>query len=174
MFHILGRVLLIPLGVLLAAIVAGIFLIVVGFVQPSFGGAVTETAIATLRRLVESLMEDGEAAERFARLAQGVTTLSLALLFLPSALVAAVTEAFSVRLWIVHALGAAVLTALLPWAMLPNLMGATPLASALTGLLAATGALAGSIYWMVAGHGAGANPPSIEDRATMKAPQQRR
>jgi hypothetical protein len=53
-------------------------------------------------------------------------------------------------------------------------MAGTPLASSLTGVLAATGALAGSIYWMIAGRSAGADPPSIEDRATVRAPKPRR
>lgn len=174
MFRFLGRLILIPLGILLAAVVAGAFLVSAGFIQPNLGGALTDAAITTVRRLVESLMEDGESIERFARLAQGVTTLSLAVLFLPVAIVAAISEVFSLRYWFLQMLLAAVLTAVMPWAMLPNLMQGTPLASALTGLLAATGALAGSIYWMVAGHSAGFDPKTIEERATVKAPPLRR
>ncbi|MGL4637348.1 MAG: hypothetical protein ACRCWF_15305 [Beijerinckiaceae bacterium] len=170
----LGRLILIPLGIAIAAFLAGTFLVVAGFVQPQLGGALTEAAITTLRRLVESLMEDGEAAVRFGRLAQGLSTLTVALLFLPVAIVAAVSEVFSVRFWFVQALGAALLTALLPWAMLPSLMTGTPLASSLTGLLAVTGALAGSIYWMVAGRSAGSDPKTVEDRATVRAPAVRR
>jgi hypothetical protein len=119
---------------------------------------------------MESLMEDGEAVVRFGRLAEGLSTLTMAVLFLPVALVAAVSEVFGLRNWFMQALLAAVLTALLPWAFLPNLMTGTPLASALTGLLAATGALAGSLYWMIAGRSAGSDPKSVEDRATMRAP----
>jgi hypothetical protein len=174
MLRFIGRLILIPLGIVMAALTAGVFLVSTGFIQPSLGGALTEAAISTVRRLMESLMEDGEAAVRFARLAQGVSTLSVAVLFLPVALVAAVAEVFSMRHWLLQALLAGVLTALLPWAMLPDLIGSTPLASSLTGLLAATGALAGSIYWMVAGHGAGSDPKTIEERATVKAPAQRR
>jgi hypothetical protein len=170
----IGRLILIPLGVALAAFAAGAFLVSAGFVQPSLGGALTDAAIATLRKLSESLMDDGETAVRFARLAQGVTTLSLAVLLLPAAIVAAVAEVFGLRAWLLQALLAAALTALLPWAMLPDLIGGTPLASALTGLLAATGALSGSIYWMIAGRGAGSDPQTIEERATVKAPARRR
>jgi hypothetical protein len=174
MLRILGRIILIPFGILLAAFAAGAFLIAVGFIQPSFGGALTEAAIATLRRLMESLMEDGESMVRFARMAEGVTRLSVAVLFLPVAIVAAVAEVFGMRMWLLQALLAAALTALLPWAILPDLMGRTLVASSLTGLLAATGALAGSIYWMVAGHGAGVEPMTVEERATVKAPTARR
>lgn len=169
--HFIGRLILIPLGIVLAALTAGAFLISAGFIQPNLGGALTDAAISTVRRLIESLMEDGEAAVRFARLAQGVTTLSIAVLFLPVALVAAVAEVFSLRFWFLQMLLAAALTAVLPWAMLPELMAGAPLASSVTGLLAATGALAGSIYWMVAGRNAGADPKTVEERATVKAPR---
>jgi hypothetical protein len=172
--RLLGRLILIPLAILIAAFAAGSFLVVAGFAQPQIGGAVTDAAITTLRTLVDSLMQDGEAIDRFARLAQGVTTLTLAVLFLPVAIVAAAAEVFGIRWWIVQALGAALLAALLPWAMLPNLMTGTVLASSLTGVLAATGALAGTIYWMIAGRGAGSDPMSVEDRATVKAPKPRR
>ncbi len=172
--RIFGRLILIPLGIAVAALFAGTFLVITGFVQPQIGGALTEAAISTLRRLMDSLMEDGEAAVRFGRLAEGMTTLTLAVLFLPVAVVAAVSEVFSLRNWFLQVLVAAMLTALLPWAFLPTLMSGTPLASALTGLLAATGALAGSLYWMIAGRSAGSDPKSVEDRATMRAPSPRK
>jgi hypothetical protein len=168
--RIFGRLILIPLAIVLASFVAGTFLVVAGFAQPQIGGAVTDGAITTIRMLFESLFEEGEAVDRFARLSKGLTTLTLAVLFLPVAMVSAVSEVFSLRWWFVQALGAAFLTALLPWAMLPNVIGSTPLASSLTGLLAATGALSGSIYWMIAGKSAGRNPLSAEERATTHAP----
>jgi hypothetical protein len=172
--RIFGRLILIPLAIILASFAAGTFLVVAGFAQPQIGGAITDGAITTIRTLIESLFEDGEAVDRFARLSKGLTTLTLAVLFLPVAVVATVSEVFSLRWWFVQVIGAAFMTALLPWAMLPNVIAGTPLASSLTGLLAATGALSGSIYWMVAGHSAGRNPPSIEDRATTHQPLTKR
>jgi hypothetical protein len=172
--RIFGRLILIPLGILIAALIAGTFLIVSGFVQPSLGGALAEGAISTMRQLLESLMEDGPAVDRFARLAKGLTSLTLGVLFMPVALVAAVSEVFGLRHWILQALLAAVLTAVLPFAMLPEMMAGNLLASPITGLLAATGALAGSIYWMIAGRSAGSDPLSVEARATVKAPLVRR
>jgi hypothetical protein len=174
MLRFIGRLILIPLGLLLAAFTAGAFLISAGFLQPSIGGALTEAAISTVRLVMQGVLENGETPERILKLAQGLTALSLAVLFLPVALVAAVAEVFGMRPWLLQALFAAVLTALLPWAMTPDLIVGQPLASPLTGLLAATGALAGSIYWMVAGRNAGPEPKSIEERATVKAPAIRR
>jgi hypothetical protein len=169
--HLLGRALLIPLGVLLAALAALTLLMMASVVQPAIGGALTDAAMATLRAVFENLMADGEAPERIARLAIGLSKLTLAVLFLPVAIIAVATEMFSLRSWFVQALGVALLTALLPWAMLPSLLQGTAFASSLTGLLAATGAFAGSIYWMVAGHGAGRRPRSVEERATVIAPR---
>jgi hypothetical protein len=118
----------------------------------------------------ENLMADGEAPERIARLAIGFSKLTIAVLVLPAAIMAVPSEIFSLRSWFVQALGAALMAALLPWAMLPSLLQGTAFASSVTGLLATAGAVSGSIYWMVAGHGAGRSPRSIEDRATVKAP----
>ena len=66
--------LLIPLGILLAAFSAGSFLVIAGSVQPQLGGAITDGAIATIRALFENLLLEGEALERFARLAKGLTS----------------------------------------------------------------------------------------------------
>lgn len=172
--RVFGRLILIPLALAIAVFVAGTFLVVAGLTQPQVGGAITEGAITTIRTLMESLFQDGEATDRLARLSKGLTTLTLAVLVLPIAIVATVSEVFSLRWWFVQALGAAFLTALLPWALLPNVIAGTPLASTLTGLLCATGVLSGSIYWIIAGRSAGRNPPSVEDRATVRAPQIRR
>ncbi|MGL5117048.1 MAG: hypothetical protein ACRC7C_17155, partial [Beijerinckiaceae bacterium] len=87
---------------------------------------------------------------------------------------AVVTEAFGLRSFLLQLLLAAILTALLPWAMLPELLTGEKIGSTVTGLLAATGALAGLVYWMFAGHAAGNDPLTVEDRATMKAPVARR
>jgi hypothetical protein len=174
MLRIAGRIILIPLAILIAAIASGSFLVITGFVQPQIGGAVTEAAIATMRTLVESLMEDGEAIDRFGRLAKGLSVLTVSVLFLPLALIAAVAEVFSLRWWIIQALGVALLAALLPWAMMPTLMAGVPLGSSLTGILAAAGALGGSIYWLIAGRSAGAAPRSAEERATVAAPRIRK
>ncbi len=169
MLHVLGRTFLIPLGLILSAVAAATVLIMASVVQPTIGGAITEGAMTTLRAVFDNHMSDADAPERIARLAIGFSKLTFALLFLPVALMAATSEIFSLRSWFVQALGAALLTALLPWAMLPSLLQGTAFASPITGLLAATGAFAGSIYWMVAGHGAGRSPRSIEDRATFTA-----
>ena len=112
--------------------------------------------------------------DRFARLAKGLTSLTASVLFLPVSLVAAVSEVFGLRYWILQALLATALTAVLPFAMVPDLMAGSLLASPITGLLAATGALGGTIYWMIAGRSAGSDPLSVEDRATVKAPAYRK
>jgi hypothetical protein len=174
MLRLIGRLILVPLGIALAAAVAAAFLVGVGSVQPRIGGTVTEAAIAALRVLVQSILDDGENLDRFVRLADSVSSLALAVLLLPAGVVAVVAEVFAMRSWFLQMLIGALLTALLPWAMTPELIAGQPLASPLTGLLAATGALAASIYWMVAGSSAGPEPKSVEERATVKAPPVRR
>jgi hypothetical protein len=174
MRFILRVFLLIPLAILLAAVVSACFLTVASFIQPELGGALLEGTVLTLSRLMDSLLADGEALDRFGRLAEGLSRLTLAVLLLPVALVAVVSEAFSLRSFLLQLLLAALLTALLPWAMLPELLTGEKIGSTVTGLLAATGALAGLVYWMLAGHAAGSGPPTVEDRATVRAPAVKR
>jgi hypothetical protein len=171
--RIFGRLILIPLGLVLAFLISGAFLFIASFAQPALGGAIIEGAVATLTRLAESLMEDGSAADRFGRLAGGLSNLSISILILPAALVAVVSEIFGMRQWLVQAIIAALFAAVLPWAAMPNLMAGQPLASTITGLLLATGAIAGTVYWMIAGRSAGPEPKSIEDRATYRMPKRK-
>jgi hypothetical protein len=171
--RIFGRLILIPLGLFLAFLMSGIFLFITSLAQPALGGALIEGAVATLTRLAESLMEDGDAATRFARLVGGLSSLSVSVLLLPAALVAVVAEIFGLRQWLVQAGLAALVAAVLPWAAMPNLMAGQAFASTITGVLMATGAIAGTIYWMVAGRSAGPEPRSVADRATYQMPRQK-
>jgi hypothetical protein len=174
MFRLIGRLILIPLGILLAAFAAMLFLGFVAVVQPFAAEALTGWAMKTFQSLWSAVNEGDAAIQQYAMSMVALSRVPLVVLFLPAAIVAAVAEVFALRSWIVQMLLAALLTALVPFALAPEVMGRAPLASLITGVLAATGALAGTIYWMVAGHGAGSEPKTVEERATVKAPPIRR
>jgi uncharacterized membrane protein YecN with MAPEG domain len=171
MLRFIGRLIVIPLGIVLAAFCALLFLGIVGMVQPSIAEAIATTAFKTMDRAFRTVMEGEEAIKQFGWSLALFSRFVVVVLFLPVTLVAVVTEFFGLRPWLLHALGVALLTALMPFAMMPELIGGAPFASGVTGLLAATGALAGSIYWMIAGRKAGADPKTVEERATVKAPR---
>ncbi|MGL4243408.1 MAG: hypothetical protein ACRCTI_20025 [Beijerinckiaceae bacterium] len=174
MLRFIGRLILIPLGILLAAFIAMLFLGFVAVVQPFAAEALTGWALKAFETLWNAVMEGDTAVQNYAMSLVSFSRVPIVVLFLPVAIVAAVAEVFAMRSWFLQMLLAALLTALVPFALAPEVMGRAPLASVITGVLAATGALAGTIYWMVAGRSAGADPQTIEERATVKAPAVRR
>lgn len=170
----LGRLILIPLAIAIAAFCALLFLGIVGMTRPEIAQAIAETAYQTMDRLFRTALEGQDAIRQYAMNFVLFSRFVIVVLVLPVTLVAVIAEVFAFRAYLFHALAAALLTAAMPFALLPDLIQGFTYASPATGLLAATGALAGTIYWMLAGRGAGMDPPSIEDRATMKAPRVRR
>jgi len=170
----LGRLILIPIAIAIAAFCALLFLGIVGMTQPSIAQAIAETAYQTMDRLFRTMLEGDEAIRRYAESFALFSRFVVVVLILPVTLIALVAEVFAWRAYLFHALLAALLTAAIPYALMPDLIGGFAFASRATGLLAATGALAGTIYWMLAGRSAGADPPTVEDRATVKAPRPRR
>jgi hypothetical protein len=173
MLRLIGRIILVPLGILLAGIIILAFLGFVAVIQPGLAETISSTVFTIFER-VWYAVADGETGIR--SFGQSLTTFSrfpVVVLFLPVTIVAAVSEVFGLRNWFVQALMAALLTAILPWAMHPEVIAGKGIASPVTGLLAAAGAVGGTIYWMVAGHSAGPSPKTIEERATIRAPIRR-
>jgi uncharacterized Tic20 family protein len=174
MLRFVARLILIPLGIALSAFAALLFLGFVAVVQPAAAEVLTGWAMQAFQSLWAAVNEGDEAIRRYALSLTAASRVPIVVLLLPVAIVAAVAEVFAMRSFLAQLLLAAALTALAPFALAPEVMGRSLLASTITAVLAATGALAGAIYWMVAGHAAGAEPQSIEERATVKAPAARR
>jgi len=172
--RVLGRLILVPLAIAIAAFCALLFLGIVGMTRPEIAQALAETAYRTMDQLFRALFEGEEAIRRYGQSLVLFSRFVIVALILPVALVAVIAEFLSIRAYLFHVLVAALLSAAIPFALLPELMQGSALASPAAGLLAATGVLAGTIYWMLAGRGAGSEPRSVEDRATVKAPRVRR
>jgi hypothetical protein len=170
----LGRLILIPLAIAIAAFCALLFLGIVGMTRPEIAQAIAETAYRTMDELFRTALAGEEAIRSYAQNFVLFSRFVVVVLIAPVALTAVVAEVLGFRAYLFHALLAALLTAAMPFALLPDLIRGFPYASPATGLLAAAGALAGTIYWMLAGRGAGADPLTVEDRATMPAPRVRR
>lgn len=170
----IGRLILIPIAIAIAAFCALLFLGIVGMTQPDVAKAIASTAYQTMDRLFRTVMEGEEAIKQYGMSLVLFSRFVVVVLILPVTLTAVIAEVLGFRAYLFHALFAALLTAATPFALMPELIAGFPYASPATGLLAATGALAGSIYWMLAGRSAGSDPPTIEDRATVQAPKARR
>ncbi len=174
MFWFIGRLIMIPLGIVLAAFCTLLFLGVVGMVQPGIAEAIATTAYGTVDRLFRTVLEGEEAIMQFGWSLVILSRFVIIVLVLPVTLVAVVAEFFGFRAYLFHALGVALLTAAMPFAFMPELISGYAFASRATGLLAGAGALAGTIYWIIAGRSAGSDPKTVEERATAKAPAVRR
>ncbi len=170
----IGRLILIPIAIAFAAFCALLFLGIVGMTKPEIAQAIAETAFRTVDQLFRTAMQGEEAIIRYAQSLVLFSRFVIVVLLLPVTLVAVVAEFLAIRSWFFHAPAVALLTAAMPFALMPDLIAGFPFLSPATGLLAGAGALAGTIYWMLAGRSAGSDPPSVEDRATMKAPRPRR
>lgn len=174
MMRFIGRLILIPLGILLAASCVLVFLGIVGVVKPAVGDAIAMTAFRTMDRMFQTVLEGEEAIRQFGWSLVIFSRFAVVVLILPVTLVAVVAEFFAFRSWLFHALVTALLTAAMPFALMPELIRGFQFASSATALLASAGALAGTIYWIIAGRGAGSAPKTAEERATVKAPPARR
>jgi len=139
---LLGRILVIIFGLLIAIIVAGITL-AIGIVAPDWAGA------------------DSDPFERvmFFAVSFFVTSFVGAVAILPAAIVIAISEVARMRSFIYYGVGGA-LVALASYygsdisVQLENTTDVTPVASALQ-LAAAAGILGGLAYWLIAGRNAG-------------------
>jgi len=139
---LLGRILVIIFGLLIAIIVAGITL-AIGIVAPDWAGA------------------DSDPFERvmFFAVSFFATSFVGAVAILPAAIVIAISEVARMRSFIYYGVGGA-LVALASYygsdisVQLENTTDVTPVASALQ-LAAAAGILGGLAYWLIAGRNAG-------------------
>lgn len=168
-----GRLILVPLAIAVAAFCALLLLGIVGMTRPEIAQAIAETAFRTMDQLFRTALDGEEAILRYAASLALFSRFVVVVLILPVTLIAVVAEVFGIRAYLFHALFAALLTAAMPFALMPELIRGFAYASPASGLLAAAGALAGTIYWMLAGRSAGADPLTVEDRATVKAPRAR-
>lgn len=149
------RLVIVPVGLVLAILSAMTFLATALVLQPGFA----ETVAAIVERAVSIVADDLETGRldesRFALVATVVNRGTFAIFVMPLAIVAASAELFSIRGLIAQVAATAAISALVPWLLLPNVMASAPASGAITSVFAATGAVAGFVYWLVAGRGAG-------------------
>lgn len=151
MIRVLDRLILVAFAMALAA--AAAFLVCLfGLISQPFGDEIASLARLLGLDALASVL-DGKAVDVLAEISRAVAT-GLALWLGPIILVAVIGESWGRRSWTFYAIGMAVAFAAAPLLAGIGLVGLAILSHAAPGL-AATGIAAGSVYWLIAGRGAG-------------------
>lgn len=147
--------LLIPFALLIAIGASSFFLMVASMIDPVMASLTGDTLFVGFWSFVDAVFsaEDPEPIVTEAFLAVG--RLVFTLLVLPPLLVAVVSEVLGLRnvFWYAAAMG--VLTASVPWILRGAARVGSPLELHVSLVLGLTGAVAGLVYWAIAGQGAG-------------------
>ncbi len=153
--RLIGRLFLIAL-VLPLAIATGTFaLLVVAVIDPvmaPFTGALVQ---AGFYAFVDAAFAIADPHAPWDAAASGFGRLAFALLVLPPAFVALTAEVVGARSLLWHVGGTGLLTGAVPWLLRSAARAPTPDETHITLVLVLVGAVAGFVYWLLAGQWAG-------------------
>ncbi len=156
----LKRLILIPFGLAFGMLAAFVTLVLFVAVVPELTEAVFGALQALARGLFNALALDNapDRAAVAAQMAAGrAGLLALAVLAAPVCLVALVSELFGWRGWMAQSALGGALTIALPMALIGPQRGLTGAETKIVLALGLVGVVATSIYWLIAGRGAGRN-----------------
>jgi hypothetical protein len=158
----LKRLILIPFGLAFGALAAFVTLLLFIALVPELTQAVFGAAQALARGLFDML--EIENAPDMALASAGMAAgragiLALAVLVAPVSLVALLSELFGWRGWMAQSALGAALTIALPMALLSPARGLSGAETRIMLALGLVGIVAASVYWLIAGRGAGRDRP---------------
>ena len=158
----IGRLLLIGFALPVAVAAGTLTLFLVTLFDPilaAFAGAIIQAGLVALLDSLAAARDPGFAIESTA---VGLGRLAFTVLVVPPVFVALVSEVIGARRFLWHAGATGLLTSALPW-LARSGVARTPEEAHIALLLALTGAVAGAVYWLIAGNGAGP-APRADDR----------
>lgn len=153
---------LVPFAWVLSIPAAFLFLTIAGFLEPTTRDIAFRFLEATGFALGDAVIYEEVPGYALGWLAAGLWWASLAVLIVPVVVVGLAGELMRVGSYIWYAGGTGLITALVPWIARAGLSGSASMGAGegrIAGLLFLTGAVAGTIYWLVAGRSAGAEQP---------------
>lgn len=157
--------LLIPFALLIAIGASGFFFLVASAVDPLMATLTGETLFVGFWNLIDAVFSSDDPGPIIEEAMLAVGRITFTLLVLPPLMIAVISEVLRMRSFLWHVLATGVLTAAVPWI----LRGAARVANSaelhVSVVLGLTGAVAGFVYWTIAGRDAGgrasaATPPS--------------
>ncbi|MDQ0473825.1 hypothetical protein [Labrys wisconsinensis] len=154
MTRFIVRLLIVPIGIGFAAL-AALVCAIVGTVASGLAGNFASIAAFTGLTVLAAALTGADPDDIAAFLGL-VWLVMLGVLFVPIGLMALIGELFGIAAWAAYAFGTGALFALVP-VLFPGDPATHGWPAQATLGFFATGIIAGTVYWMIAGHGAGRN-----------------
>jgi hypothetical protein len=146
-------IVVIPLALLLALTASGLFFLIAALVDPVVGALAGNTLFVGFWSLMDALIASENPDAVVEGALSGIGRLTFALFVLPPVFVALVGEVIGLRRLLWHAGATAVLSAAVPWLLRGSPRVASPDELRVSVVLGLTGAVAGFVYWTIAGRG---------------------
>jgi hypothetical protein len=147
--------LLIPFALLMAIGASSVFLLVASIVDPVMATLMGDTVFVGFWAFVDEVFTSEDPGPVVSYAFETVGRLVFTLLVFPPLLIAVVSEVIGMRSLVWHAGAMGILTAAVPWILRGAARVGSPLELHVSLVLGLTGAVAGLIYWAIAGRDAG-------------------
>jgi hypothetical protein len=157
---ILRWLLLIPFGLLCALIAGGVFFILASLLDPTLASVTGETLFVGLWAFMDAVFAVEDPAVVVEGTMAGLSELAFTFLVVPPVFVALVGEIIGARHLLWYAAASGILTGAMPWLLRGEARIGSPLELHISLVLGLAGAVAGLVYWMIAGRSAGARRPA--------------
>jgi hypothetical protein len=147
--------LLIPFALLMAIGTSSVFLLVASIVDPVMATLMGDTVFVGFWAFVDEVFSSEDPGPIVSYAFETVGRLVFTLLVFPPLLIAVLSEAIRMRSLLWHAGAIGVLTAAVPWILRGAARIGSPAELHVSLILGLTGAVAGLVYWAIAGRDAG-------------------
>jgi len=154
--------LLIPFALLIAVGASSFFLMVASMIDPVMATLTGDTLLVGFWSFVDAVFTADDPGPIVTEAFLAVGRLVFTLLVFPPLLVAIVSEVLGLRSVVWYAAAMGVLTAAVPWILRGAARVGSPLELHVSLVLGLTGAVAGLVYWAIAGQRAGRSPQAAE------------
>lgn len=152
--------LLIPLALLIAIGASSLFFLAATIVDPVMATLTGDTLFVGFWALVDAVFSSDDPAPIVADAMLAVGRIVFTILVFPPVLIAVVSEVIRMRSLVWYAGATGVLTAAVPWILRGAARVANPAELHVSLVLGLTGAVAGFVYWAIAGREAGRPSPT--------------
>lgn len=156
--------LLIPLALLIAIGASSFFLMVAAMIDPVMATLTGDTLFVGFWAFVDAVFSAENPQPIVSEAFLAVGRLVFTLLVFPPLLVAVVSEVLGMRSVVWYAGAVGVLTAAVPWILRGAARVGSPLELHVSLVIGLTGAVAGLVYWAIAGQSAGKPPQNADGR----------